>query len=209
MDMTASIEPRSDQWNADDLIAGPRTVTIERVTAGAAEQPFDFHLVETPGRAYRPSKGMRRVIVAAWGSDTTVYAGRQLTLYREPTIKFGKDEVGGIRISHLSHISRPVSLALTITRGKRDSFIVQPLEGAAPQALPPASKEQQQRIGALLTEAGINDKIGRVTEIVGRPITSARDLDAAEAGMVIDRLEADRLAAADPGVDADTADGGA
>lgn len=187
MDMTASIEPRSDQLNADDLIAGPRTVTIDRVSEGAAEQPFDFHLVETPGRAYRPSKSMRRVIVTAWGSDTAAYVGRRLTLYREPTIKFGKDEVGGIRISHMSHIAGPLKLALTVSRGRRDPFVVQPLPDAPP-TIPPSTKEQQQQLGALLDAAGVTDKLAWVSDHVHRPITSSKDLNRAEASALIGEL---------------------
>lgn len=186
MDMSASIEPRSDQLNADDLIAGPRTVTIDRVSEGAAEQPFDFHLVETPGRAYRPSKTMRRVIVAGWGSDTSVFAGRRLTLYREPTIRFGKDEVGGIRISHMSHIPGPLKLQLTVSRGKRDPFVVQPLPDT-PAVIPPSTKDQQQRIRDLL--ADVEDKAGRVSAIVGRTVATVRDLDTAEASALINALE--------------------
>lgn len=186
MDMSTSIEPRSDQLNADDLIAGPRTVTIDRVSEGAAEQPFDFHLVETPGRAYRPSKTMRRVIVAGWGSDTSVFAGRRLTLYREPTIRFGKDEVGGIRISHMSHIPGPLKLQLTVSRGKRDPFVVQPLPDA-PDVIPPSTKDQQQRIRDLL--ADVEDKAGCVSAIVGRTVATVRDLDTAEASALINALE--------------------
>ena len=53
MDMTESIQARSDQINADDLAGGPMTVTIREVVKGKAESPFDFLLVETD-RAYRP-----------------------------------------------------------------------------------------------------------------------------------------------------------
>jgi hypothetical protein len=130
MDLTQSIEPRSDQVNADDLIGGPITYTVREVIQGKAEQPFDFLLVETD-RAYRPSKTMRRVIVNAWGAEAKNYAGRRLTLYREPTIKFGGAVVGGIRISHMSHIDKPVELLAQTTRGKREKFVVQPL-GAEP-----------------------------------------------------------------------------
>lgn len=130
MDLSDSIAPRSDQWNADDLIAGPVTVTIADAKPGAAEQPVDILLVETPKRAYRPSKSMRRVIVAAWGKQSTVYAGRSLTLYRNPDITFGGEKVGGIEISHMSHIDKPVTLALTRSRGKRTPFTVQPLREA-------------------------------------------------------------------------------
>lgn len=126
MDLTQSIEPRSDQVNSDDLITGPITYTIREVVQGKAEQPFDFLLVETE-RAYRPSKTMRRVIVNAWGADAANYAGRRLTLYREPSIKFGGQTVGGIRISHMSHIDKRLEVMLQVTRGKRETFVVQPL----------------------------------------------------------------------------------
>jgi len=129
MDLTQSIEPRSDQVNADDLIGGPQTYTIREVRQGAAEQPFDFMLVETD-RAYRPSKTMRRLIVAAWGSEASAYTGRRLTLYREPSIRFGKDIVGGIRISHMSHIAGRVEEKFQTTRGKREPFVVDPLPDA-------------------------------------------------------------------------------
>ena len=126
MNLSESIAPRSDQINADDLIGGPSTYTIREVVLGKAEQPFDFLLVETD-RAYRPSKTMRRVIVNAWGAETANYAGRRLTLYREPSIMFGREKVGGIRISHMSHIDGPREVMVQTSRGKREKFTVQPL----------------------------------------------------------------------------------
>ena len=127
MDLTASIAPKSDQLNADDLISGPVTVTISEVRAGTAEQPVDVHLVEFPGRAYRPSKSMRRVMVSAWGAEASTYAGHRLTLIRNPEITFGRDKVGGIEIAEMSHIPKPLTVALTATRGKRKNFTVTPL----------------------------------------------------------------------------------
>lgn len=127
MDLSKSIEPRSDQLNADDLIAGPQTVTITGVSAGTAEQPVNVELAEYPGRPFRPSKSMRRVLVAAWGKDSTAYAGQSLTLYRDPEVTFGRDKVGGIRISHMTGINGPLEIMLTRTRGKRAPFVVQPL----------------------------------------------------------------------------------
>jgi hypothetical protein len=108
-------------------MAGPVTVTIQEVTAGTPEQPVNVALVEFPGRAYRPSKSMRRVMVLAWGPEASAYAGRRITLYRNPDITFGKDRVGGIEISHLSNLAKPLTDALTATRGKRKSFTVAPL----------------------------------------------------------------------------------
>lgn len=132
MNLTETIVPKSDQINADDLIAGPITVTISDVVAGSAEQPVDVRLVERPGRAYRPSKSMRRVLVEAWGADASVYTGRRLTLYRNPDIRFGGTAVGGVEISELSDISKPITIMLTATRGKKKPFTVKPLVNAAP-----------------------------------------------------------------------------
>jgi len=125
--LTESIAPKSDQLNADDLISGPVTVTIAEVAKGTPEQPVDVRLVEFPGRAYRPSKSMRRVMVSAWGAEASTYAGHRITLFRNPEITFGRDKVGGIEISHLSHIDKPLTVALTATRGKRKNFTVTPL----------------------------------------------------------------------------------
>jgi len=145
MDLTESIAPRSDQVNADDLIGGPATYTIREVRKGAAEQPFDFMLVETD-RAYRPSKTMRRLIVAAWGPDANAYTGRRLTLYREPSIMFGGQKVGGIRISHMSHLTGRLTEKFQTTRGKRETFTVDPLPDA------PAPDPNAARLAALRDE---------------------------------------------------------
>lgn len=131
MDMSESIVPKSDQLNAEDMISGPQTYTIREVRKGSAEQPFDFMLVETD-RAYRPSKTMRRLIVAAWGPDANLYVGRRLTIYREPSIQFGGKAVGGLRVSHMSHIDKRVEEKFQTTRGKRETFTVNPLPDAPP-----------------------------------------------------------------------------
>lgn len=171
MDMTASIIPKSDQLNADDLISGPVTVTVESVTAGNAEQPVDVHLVEFPGRAFRPSKSMRRVMVAAWGAETSVYTGRRMTLYRDPSIKFGKDEVGGIRISHMSDIGKALKIALTVTRGKREPFTVEPLTDAPKPTAPAAGAiPLEVRIDSMIGAfAGIGIDEAELTERIGSP----------------------------------------
>jgi len=133
--MTGTIVPRSDQLNAEDLLAGPQTVTIVNVRKGSSgEQPVDVVLAEYgPGRPFKPSKTVRRVLVACWGADATAYVGRRMTLYRDPDVRFGGESVGGIRVSHLSHIDRARSLALTVTRGKRAAHRIEPLPVESPE----------------------------------------------------------------------------
>lgn len=128
MDISGTTIPNSTQLNADDLLSGPRTVRIVRVKAGTAEQPVELHLDGLDGRPYKPGKSMRRVLIALWGSDAEAYVGRKLTLYNDQRVKFGNDVTGGIRISHASDIERDVTIALTVTRGRRAPFTVQPLK---------------------------------------------------------------------------------
>jgi len=132
MDMSETIAAKSDQQNFDDYLVGPRTVSIAGVTKGSADQPVNIELVEYPGKPFKPNKSMRRVLVMAWGADSTAYVGRRMTLFGNPEVVYGGKAVGGIEISHLSHIEKPLTVALTATRGKRKNFTVTPLAAPAP-----------------------------------------------------------------------------
>lgn len=143
-DMAAAVAAKSDQLNADELMTGPITVTIERAYVKPdSEQPAVLELVERPGKPYKPGRSMSRVLVAAWGPDSSKYAGQKLTLYRDPNVKFGGILVGGIRISHMTGINKPLTVALTVKRGSKGAFTVQPLIEPAPTPPPaPVSDEQ-------------------------------------------------------------------
>ncbi len=129
VDMSNFITPKSDQLNADDLLAGPRTIRISGVRAneGSAEQPISISFDADNGKPYKPCKSMRRVMVYVWGANASAYIGRSMTVYCDPDVQFGGMKVGGIRISHMSHIDAPMTMALTATRARRAPFTVQPL----------------------------------------------------------------------------------
>lgn len=129
LDITDSLAPRSDQLDNIEL-ATPRTFTIERVTRNNAEQPWNFHLADFP-RVWRPGKSMLRVIGEAWGNKASAYIGQSVTLYRDPTVKFGNDVTGGTRISHMTGIDKPLKVSLMVSRGKFAMFTVQPLKADA------------------------------------------------------------------------------
>jgi hypothetical protein len=126
MDITDSLAPASDQLDAIELATGPRIFTVESVSKGSLEQPVQVHLVEFP-RPWRPSKGMRRVLAACWGTDASEWTGRRVELYYDETVTFGKETPGGTRIKALSHIDKPTKVPLLIARGKSGSVTVQPL----------------------------------------------------------------------------------
>jgi len=162
-DLSATIAPRSDQLNSDDLIAGPRTITITAVKAdpGSPEQPIAIYFEGDNGKPYKPCKSMRRVMVSLWGADGAKFPGRSMTLYRDPDVLFGGMKVGGIRISHMTNIDKPETMALTASKAKRANFTVRPLVMQAGTTTAPKMTSEQ------------------ATDQIIAEIEAAQDLDAA------------------------------
>ena len=190
--MRVTIEKKTDQINYEDFLGGAtRIVTIAGVKTGTKEQQYDIAL-EGDKRVWRPAVTVLKLLVAAWGDDATEWVGRRAMLYGDPNITFGRDRVGGIRISHLSHISATVTANLTETRGKRKIHTVDPLP-AAPQTEPvdPLTDRTRRQMFALFGELNINDEDQRkgIGHIVGRPIESRADITDTEAQQVITRLK--------------------
>lgn len=126
-DMSSVIVAKSDQWNADDFVEGPRTFTIEDVQIRpGTEQPVQIKLVGSP-KFFRPCKTVSRALVAAWGADANLYRGRSLTLYTDASVTWGGMKVGGIRVSHMSDLAQPLVIALQEKKGSRKMTTVQPL----------------------------------------------------------------------------------
>ena len=135
-DMRQTIIPKSDQLNADDLIGRELTIKITGVDIkGGQEQPVSIHFEGDNGKPYKACKSMCRVMVSAWGPDSKKYVGRSMTLYRDPKVKWGGMEVGGIRISHMSDIADDMTMALTVTRANKKPFTVQPIKRDAKPAV--------------------------------------------------------------------------
>lgn len=205
-DMRSVIIPKSDQINADDLIGGPKTITITDVSIRpGTEQPVSIRFDGDGGKPYKPSKSMCRVMVNCWGPDASVYVGRSMTLYRDPKIKWGGMEVGGIRISHMTDIKATTIMALTETRGNKKPHTVQVLRVTLPPAVEPQTETPQQprrtvrdvlaaidariRAGAPLAEIEASDDVVLIR-------TKCSDAAKAELGALLS-------AAADTGPDGD------
>jgi len=128
-DLRSTIIPKSDQLNSEQLLAGPIDITVTDVRIGStAEQPISVHYEGEAGRPYKPCKTMRKALIFAWGPDGREWIGRSMTLFCDPQVKFGGDEVGGIRISAMSDIERDVQLSLTATRGKKALHTIKRLQ---------------------------------------------------------------------------------
>jgi hypothetical protein len=130
LDLRPTIVPKSDQLNADQLVGGPMTITVSRVTAAAGDQPVSIYYDGDKGRPYKPCLTMRKVLVLAWGHDGNRWPGRSMRVYNDPDVRFGKDQVGGVRISHLSDIPKDIKVSLAVTKGKKAMYEIKRLDSA-------------------------------------------------------------------------------
>jgi hypothetical protein len=119
MDMRAAIQAKSDQMNAEDLIGRPRTIKITKVAVKKTPvQPVTINFEGDEGKPYKPCKGMCKILVEAWGDDSSKYVGRSLTVFRDPSVLYGGVEVGGIVISHLSDIPKAFDISIKASKTK-------------------------------------------------------------------------------------------
>ena len=139
MDLSKTIIAKSDQLNADDLLGGPRTFTIVEVRPGSEEQPVSIVLAEWPrDRPFKPSKTVQRILSYCWGSTETDDWPKdaRMTLFRDEKVKWAGEEIGGIRVSHVSHISERMKVALQESKHKKSLHVIDPLPQTADTKAP-------------------------------------------------------------------------
>lgn len=120
-------QAKSNQINADDLLGGPLVCQITDIQLnGSADQPISI-FVDAHPQPWKPAKTTRRVLAACWpDSEPSDWIGRYVVLYNDEKVKWAGEEVGGIRISHMSHISGTKRVSVNATRGKKAVQVVEP-----------------------------------------------------------------------------------
>ena len=167
-DLRDTIVPKSDQLNADQLLGGPITITITSVRRGSGDdQPIVIHYEGENGRPYKPCLTMRKVLIFAWGEDGSQWVGKMLTLYNLRTVKWGGVEVGGIRISHMSHVQADVKLSLAVTRGKKEPIIIKRLDATDSTVQARAALDTAARAGMESLKAAWAELPGPVKLAIG------------------------------------------
>lgn len=163
MDITDALAPASDQLDAVELV-NPRTFTIDTGSSLGkrdGKTVAEIRLVGFP-RVWRPSKGMLDVLATCWGTDAKRWVGHRVTLYNDHEVMFGPNKVGGIRISHLSHIDKARTVTIRASGvGRKQQWPVKPLpqtpQGESPRGAtqgagtPGAGKVEGADVGASST----------------------------------------------------------
>jgi hypothetical protein len=167
IDMSRFIEARSDQLNSDDLLGAPRTVTITKGTGCEGDQPIAIYFEGDNGKPFKPCKTIRRVLVAVWGRYASEYVGRSMTLYRDDAVTFGGLQVGGIRISHMSHLDKETIVVVAKSKGKKAGMKIMPLAMEKAKANEPAADKAQVWADKTIAEfaaASVEDTAALVTK---------------------------------------------
>ena len=124
-DITFALEAKSNQLNAVDIMGCDRIIKIRDVTVTKSDQPVSVFFDGDNNRPWLPSKGMRRILAGAWGTESAAWIGKYVQLYFEPSVMWAGKPVGGIRIKAMSDIdSKGLTLSLTINRQKREIYEV-------------------------------------------------------------------------------------
>ena len=129
LDVSSTILSKSDQLNASDLIGNEMILTVSNVNlVSSPDQPMVINWEGDEGRAYKPCKSMRRVLVGLWGKDASQWIGRSIGVYNEPTVKWAGKEEGGIRIKSLSHIDKNKSVTTSESKHKKTTYLISALQ---------------------------------------------------------------------------------
>lgn len=138
MDISEAILAKSDMLTAQDFI-DPVTVTITGSGPGKTNAEVRVTTdVFGPDRPFQIPTTLLRQIGKGWGKDTTVWHGRRMTLHIVPTVKYGGEVRGGVRVSAMSHIDKPIRYTPPAADGlpKGTVVTIQPLPDAAPTVDP-------------------------------------------------------------------------
>jgi hypothetical protein len=84
-------------------------------------------MIEGDKKAFRPCKGVRRLLVRVWGPDANKYIGQSMTLYCDPTVTWAGKEEGGIRVSHMTGLDEKIIEYMRTSREKTKPYEILPL----------------------------------------------------------------------------------
>ncbi|GAB3192026.1 hypothetical protein [Nesterenkonia suensis] len=174
----------SDHISADLFADGPDTFTITGVTETTLEGEKKRHavqLAETQGKTWVPALTVLKALAVVWSRETSNWVGQKVTLYRDESVRFGKEAVGGIRVSHITGISEPQTVEVRGAMNRRVSYTFQPLTVS-----PRVTEEQWSRITAA---AGDVDLPALAARVAGRTLSSPFDLTQDEAEQIMNELE--------------------
>lgn len=125
------IEIKSDQFNYEHFLAGPKTFKVAKIGSkkDQGKKKLLIYMEGHESTPFVPCLGMIKCLSNAdgWGDKLTEWVGRSITLFGDSKVMFGSKELGGVRISHISHIAADYETKITERRGVRIDYLIRKL----------------------------------------------------------------------------------
>ena len=169
-------------------LCGTITATIAKAfLTGKKDQPLRIDFEPNPlcvdqdnkPLHWFPCKGMRIVMAEAWGTELAAFAGKSVELFGNPDVMYGGEKVGGIQISRLSHIAKPLDVMLTVARGRKKAFHVGVLPSQSESKVAESEPKKHDPIPPFrqwLEKSGLTEA-DAVARIEGRTLEQATEAD--------------------------------
>jgi len=115
---------------------------------------------------------MRHVLMAARGYDGRDWIGKSLRVFHDPQVRFGGEDVGGVRISHMTDIpGKRIELKLTASKGKKTLYVIERME-------PKASGPTLAHVLQLIATAANNEDM-KAAKAAAQTLRNQADIDTA------------------------------
>lgn len=131
VDISDTLLVKSDRICADDLLAGDLIITVTKADKFTEDTKKRIKIWNDvfPDKCYIPTTGMARAIAMKWGKDSDNWIGKQLQLYREPTVIYAQKEVGGVEVRNMSHIPESFTFMLKVSKYKSRPHTIGVIKG--------------------------------------------------------------------------------
>lgn len=122
IDLSDTIKAKSDQLNALDIVGFEPVITITDVKkVNDPQQPIWVYYQGCGNRPWKPSLGMRRVLMTGWGKMKSDWVGKSVKIWCNPEVKWAGSAAGGIEILAMSHVDKR---GFTTTKRENRSKVV-------------------------------------------------------------------------------------
>lgn len=200
--MTKLIHVSGSDHITQELVSdGPQTFTVTgvtEVTMDGEKQRHAVTLAETAGKTWVPAFTVLKALAQVWSMEKENWVGQKLTLYRDPSVKIGRETVGGIRVSHVTGITEPRTVNVKGALNRTVTYKFSPLQAEKPREATITQAQWEYLLSK--SEGDFGATLLWASQQLSRTIKDPREITADEAGRL--KNELDSMTPATEGVSA-------
>ena len=137
---------KGEYISAVELNNNRPTLTIAKISISRVEDEKKKREVDKPvmwfkeiDRGWMYCKTTGHCMAAMFGNNDDAWIGKRVTLYADPEVRFGSEQVGGIRIAGSPDIAKPLTVRIKFPKKKAFEVQLAPTKAPTQQQQPPAA----------------------------------------------------------------------